>query len=55
MGRKKVLKIRIGYLKTKKKEEKKKVPMAFKLERGGKASMAWPLVEELIFAASLML
>ena len=33
---------------------KKKVPMAIKLEReGGKALIAWPLVEESFFAASL--
>ena len=38
-----------GYFKT-----KKKIPMAIKLEGGGgKALMAWPLVEELFFAASL--
>ena len=43
-----------GYFKTKKK--KKKVPMSIKLEgaEGGKALMAWPLVEALFFAASLM-
>ena len=44
MGRKSVF----GYFKT-----KKKVPMAIKLGGGGKALMAWPLVEELFFAASL--
>ena len=37
----------IGYFKTKKRR-RKKVPMAIKLEGGGKA-----LVEELFFAASL--
>ena len=33
----------------------KKVPMAINIEdRGGKALMAWPLVEELFIAASLI-
>ena len=36
-----------------KKIQKKKVPMAIKLEGGGKALVARPLVEELFFAASL--
>ena len=47
-GEKKLSKSVFGYFKTKKKE--KKVPMAIKLEGGGgKALMAWPLVEELFF------
>ena len=38
-----------GYFKT-----KKKVPMDIEFEGGGgKALMAWPLVDELFFAASL--
>ena len=44
-----------SYFKTKK--NKKKVPMAIKLEGrggGGKALVAWPLVDELFFAASLI-
>ena len=48
-GRKKVFKIRFSYFKT-----KTKVPMAIKLEgRGGKALMAWPLVEELFLRLPL--
>ena len=37
-----------------KKIQQKKVPMAIKLEGGGKALMAWPLVEDFSFAASLI-
>ena len=48
-GEKKLSKSVFGYFKT-----KKKVPMAIKLEGGGKALMAWPLVEELFFAPSLI-
>ena len=52
-GEKKLSKSVFGYFKTKKKF-KKKVPMAIKLEGGGgKVLMAWTLVEELFFAASL--
>ena len=41
-----------GYFKTKKKF-KKKVPMAIKLEGGGKALVAWPLVDELFFTKDI--
>ena len=52
-GEKKLSKSVFGYFKTKK-NIKKKVPMAIKLEAGGgKALVAWPLVDELFFAASL--
>ena len=52
-GEKKLSKSVFGYLKTKKKS-KKKVPMAIKLEGGGKALVAhYALVDELFFAASL--
>ena len=46
MGEKKLSESVFGYFKTK----KKRVPMAIKLEGGGgKALMALPLVEELLF------
>ena len=48
LGEKKLSKSVFGYFKTKK-NSKKKVPMAIKLEGGGKALMAWPLVEEFFF------
>ena len=46
---KKLSKSAFGYFKTKKLKIKKKVLMAIKFEVGGKALMAWPLVEELFF------
>jgi len=52
-GEKNLSEFVFGYFKTKKKIQQKKVPMAIKLE-GGKALMAWPLVEEFFFAASLI-
>ena len=52
-GEKKLSKSVFGYFKTKKKFKQKKVPMAIKLEGGGKALVARPLVDELFFRLPL--
>ena len=48
-GEKKLSEFVFGYFKTKKKIQQKKVPMATKLEGGGKALVARPLRDELFF------